>query len=410
LTYLNGGIHHQAPQRKDENALCRTQLAGHENLVEGTPVEAPRLIGSDLTDSDYVTLEARWINREVAIHAKLRRVDSLAGGEVIGRKGGNYAGILIPYFRPGSDQVREYRLRRDQPDLQYDSSGNLKPRQKYLSPPGRSNMLYVVPGVVGSLLGETELPNVITEGEFKTLALWRLAHHGSPSRARFLPLGVSGVYNWRGTIGKTVGPDGSRLDVKGAIRDLEWINWEGRRVVIAYDADAVTKELVRVARSELAANLRGRGALVGFLEWDVARGKGIDDHLALMGADTRSAVGDAQPAMQPMGRKEAGGALVASAYSSLLFSQHLRSGQSHVPRNIWKRSAPLLKHVRHDQTRFWLQTRVLAGVHESGAEEIPDSFLNCGIRVCPIGDELLNKVMNQKVRGWYASWHQKCRQ
>lgn len=62
--------------------------------------------------------------------------------------------------------------------------------------------------------------------------------------------------------------------MKGAIPDWEWINWEGRRVVVAYDADAVTKELVRVARSELAANLRGRGALVGFLEWDLAGGKG----------------------------------------------------------------------------------------------------------------------------------------
>jgi hypothetical protein len=47
-------------------------LAGPENLVKGTPVEAPRLIGSDLTDSDYAALEARWINREAAIHAKLR--------------------------------------------------------------------------------------------------------------------------------------------------------------------------------------------------------------------------------------------------------------------------------------------------------------------------------------------------
>jgi hypothetical protein len=74
--------------------------------------------------------------------------------------------------------------------------------------------------------------------------------------------------------------------VKGAIPDLDWAAWEGRRVVIAYDADAVTKELVRIARSELAAHLRGRGALVGFLEWDVARGKGIDDHLAVAGPET----------------------------------------------------------------------------------------------------------------------------
>ena len=101
-------------------------------------------------------------------------------------------------------------------------------------------MLYLVPGVSQLLLRDASLPIMITEGEFKTLALWRLANHGSPARPRFLPLGVSGVYNWRGTIGKTVGPDGSRLDVKGAIPDLDWVAWEGRRVVIAYDADAVT--------------------------------------------------------------------------------------------------------------------------------------------------------------------------
>jgi hypothetical protein len=44
----------------------------------------------------------------------------LTGGEVIGRKSGNYAGIVIPYFRPGELNVREYRLRRDQPDIEYD--------------------------------------------------------------------------------------------------------------------------------------------------------------------------------------------------------------------------------------------------------------------------------------------------
>jgi hypothetical protein len=188
----------------------------------------------------------------------------MTGAEIVGRKNGNYAGILIPYFQPGSNRVREYRLRRDQPDLEYDSAGNLKAKQKYLCPPGRSNMLYLLNGVEPSLLSDPDLPIVITEGEFKTLALWRLADNELPAGPRFLPVGVSGVYNWRGTIGKTVGPDGSRLDVKGAISDLDWIVWKGRRVVIAYDSDAVTKEHVRIARSQLAANLRGRGALVGF--------------------------------------------------------------------------------------------------------------------------------------------------
>ena len=30
-------------------------------------------------------------------------------------------------------------MRRDQPDFEYDSAGNLKAKQKYLGPPGRSN-------------------------------------------------------------------------------------------------------------------------------------------------------------------------------------------------------------------------------------------------------------------------------
>ncbi|MBZ5620768.1 MAG: DUF3854 domain-containing protein [Acidobacteriia bacterium] len=286
MNFLNGSIHHQDPQRKDENALGTLAYVGCEQSRESIQSQGANLIGSGLTDADYAALESRWIDRGLATSAQLRRVDSLTGAEVIGRKGGDYAGIVIPYFHPESSQVREYRLRRDHPDLEYDFAGNLKVRQKYLSAPGRSNKLYLPPGLSQSLLREPALPIVLTEGEFKTLALWRAANHGTPGRPRFLPVGVSGVYNWRGTIGKTVGPDGSRLDVKGPLPDLDWIVWTGRRVVIAYDADAVTKEAVSIARSMLAANLRCRGAFVGFLEWDIARGKGIDDHLAAVGPDT----------------------------------------------------------------------------------------------------------------------------
>jgi hypothetical protein len=271
LNSLNGSIHHHCPQTKDENASERRHFVAGDPLEHSRILGAPSRVGSDLTTSDFSELESRWIDRGLALQAGLRRVDSLTAGEIVGRRGGNYAGILIPYFHPDSDQVREYRLRRDHPDLEYDSAGNLKPRQKYLSPPGRSNMLYIVPGIDPRLLQDLSIPIVVTEGEFKTLALWRLAHHDSQGRPRHLPVGLSGVYNWRGTIGKTVGPDGSRLDVKGVIPDLDWIGWQGRKVVIAYDADAVTKQLVRVARSELAAHLRGRGALVGFLEWDIVK-------------------------------------------------------------------------------------------------------------------------------------------
>jgi hypothetical protein len=72
---------------------------------------------------DYAALEARWIDRALADRARLGRVDSLTGAQVVGRRAGNYAGMLIPYFHPGSDRVREYRLRRDQPEYEYDSAG-----------------------------------------------------------------------------------------------------------------------------------------------------------------------------------------------------------------------------------------------------------------------------------------------
>jgi hypothetical protein len=40
--------------------------------------------------------------------AHLRRADSITGGEIISRGSRNYAGILILYFLPRSDQVQVY--------------------------------------------------------------------------------------------------------------------------------------------------------------------------------------------------------------------------------------------------------------------------------------------------------------
>jgi hypothetical protein len=38
----------------------------------------------------------------------------------------NNADIIIPYLRPAEGEVHEYRLRRDQPDPEYDSARNFK--------------------------------------------------------------------------------------------------------------------------------------------------------------------------------------------------------------------------------------------------------------------------------------------
>lgn len=237
-----------------------------------------------LTADDYRNLEARWITSELADAAKLRRVDAVTGREMVGRKTGDFAGIAIPYFLPGQTTVREYRIRRDHPDLEQQSDGTVKERKKYVSPPGRGNLLYIPPMIPPELLTRVEIPIVLTEGEFKALALWRLSNHDSET-PQFLPIGLGGVWNWRGTVGKAGGPNGGRRDVKGVIPDFNLISWTGRSVIIAFDADARANRDVMAARDGLAGESRRRGARAAFLEWDPALGKGIDDHIAVVGPD-----------------------------------------------------------------------------------------------------------------------------
>jgi P4 family phage/plasmid primase-like protien len=240
--------------------------------------------GNALSDADYSSLARRWIDRQLAEAARIRRVDSDTGRLLVGRHDHrSYEGLAIPYFLPGESRVREWRLRRDHPDIEY-KDGKPKECGKYLSPPGRGNMIYFVPGTYQEVVQSTATSVILTEGEFKTLALWRLASHESPV-PRFLPLGLAGVWNWRGTVGKTAGPNGDRRDVKGVIPDLGLVAWEGRRVIIAFDADADQNEQVEIARNLLARELRMRGAEVAAVSWDVMQGKGVDDLLANVGPE-----------------------------------------------------------------------------------------------------------------------------
>jgi uncharacterized protein (DUF927 family) len=251
------------------------------------------LSGGPLSTADYARLEQRWICRDYADGAMLRRVTSIEGAEIVGRQGkpGEYDGIIIPYFNPLNGLLRDYRLRRDHPEIELDSRGGRKERHRYLAPPGKGNMLYVPVGVDPELLQNTELPLVITEGEFKTIALWRAAWHAigeSSDRPSYLPIGLSGVYNWRTRAPKTVDAEGHRVDAPGPIVDLLWIAWPGRLVVILFDSDIRIKIDVWVARDRLTAELHGRGAEVAWFPWakDIPpEQKGIDDYLAARGPD-----------------------------------------------------------------------------------------------------------------------------
>ena len=247
--------------------------------------------GTPLRESDYESLLQSWIDRESAGKALLRRVTSIEGAEIVGQKDGHdYSGIIFPNIWPGDEYVREYRLRRDSPDIRYDKGMIRKPERKYMGPPGAANLLYFVPGTPAAWLEETDLPMIITEGEKKTIALARLAWYelsDASERVRFLPVGLAGVWNWRGRIGKEGGPNGQRLDVKGTIPDLARIKFTGRKVIIAYDSDVNTNDGVRAARVELAHHLSQEyGAQVHYAELPTIgenEKTGIDDLLAAAG-------------------------------------------------------------------------------------------------------------------------------
>lgn len=183
--------------------------------------------------------------------------------------------------------LREHRLRRDRPELEQKPDGTLKERGKYLSPPGHGNLLYFTPGTDPKWLADPTLPVAITEGEKKCLALFGLAWYGLGDVAtcpRWLPIALSGVWNFRGTVGKAPGPDGDRRDVKGVIPDFDRIVWMGRRVATIFDRNVATNDSVAAARRELSKELTRRGAIVEVIDLPEVDGvNGIDDLIGALG-------------------------------------------------------------------------------------------------------------------------------
>ena len=248
--------------------------------------------GSPLSPDDLLTLEKCGITHEVAEQAMLRRVVSVEGAEIVDRRGrGDFAGIIFPCVWPGEQHVRAYRLRRDRPDFEQRPDGTQKEQGKYLSAPGGANLLYFTPGTDPAWLADPSLPILMTEGEKKCLALTGLARHdlgNATTRPRWLAAALPGVWNWRGTIGKTPGPNGDSRAVKGVIPDFNRILWQARRVVIVFDADLDANESVQFARKGLTRELQERGASVAWFAWPKdlpPETKGIDDFLAARGPE-----------------------------------------------------------------------------------------------------------------------------
>lgn len=245
-----------------------------------------KLTTPPLSTADLEILEREsWIDPATADTFGLYRVTSAEGAALVGRADReDYAGLVFPVYWPGDGLPKEYFLRRDHPPLEQ-HNGTLKPKQKYLAPPGRGNRLLFGPGESTDALTDAIRSIVLVEGLKKLCAAWRLARHDTP-QTRFVGCALSGAWNWRGTIGKTGDATGMRVDVKGAIPDLDRVTWTDRKVLVLFDSDASTNPSVGAARHGLVAELRRRGAHVTAPDLpalDETDKTGFDDLLARNG-------------------------------------------------------------------------------------------------------------------------------
>jgi hypothetical protein len=243
--------------------------------------ESRRAGTGNLSPADYAALERSYITPELADAAGIYRVASLEGRAIVGRESSrdDFSGIVFPYRMPGSDYVVAHRLRLDQPRLSSDDQHE----QKYLQAPGTRNRLYFSP-CAPALWSDTTVPLVITEGEKKDLALWRMALETGAGAPAFLPVGLAGVWGWRGTIGTRANARGERVPEKGPLPDLDRILWSGRTVTILFDTNAASNPSVAAARRNLACELTRRGAMVFLADLPAAVGvNGCDDYLYQFG-------------------------------------------------------------------------------------------------------------------------------
>jgi P4 family phage/plasmid primase-like protien len=236
-----------------------------------------------LSKRDLESLSKSWISPEYAERAHLYRVDDIEGAALVGRAGAHgYAGTVYPNCWPGEQYRRSVQVRRDVPDVEI-KNGRPRERGKYMNPPGEMNRAYITPGVDAALLSDTNADAVFVEGPKKTIATQRLLDH---SGLRAVAVGLSGVFNYRGSIGKMPDANGQRVTVKGVIPDIERITWTGRKVTILFDANASSNPMVAAARNGLAVELASRGAKVFIADLPEGQGvNGIDDYLAINGPE-----------------------------------------------------------------------------------------------------------------------------
>jgi hypothetical protein len=178
-------------------------------------------------------------------HASDLEIRELLG--INGRTGQDLSGIVFPCRDPRDGRLLGHRVRLDVP----------VDGQKYLSEKA-CRWLFVV-SMERDALTDTSIPALIFESEKSALAFLAL---GERHKRRYLTVSTGGVWGWKRRSGTELQPDGGRESISGPSPSLDWIAWEGRKVVINFDSNVAGRKDLEKARLELARELSRRGARV----------------------------------------------------------------------------------------------------------------------------------------------------
>jgi hypothetical protein len=247
-------------------------------------------------------LRKRGISPEFAIASsvrsaadnELRRLNFEASLPVDQRKQG-LQGLCFEYRDPWTGGPLTWRLR---PDARFDIDG--KPA-KYLSRLGDSLRPFFPHTTTAELLADPKAEAIITEGEFKALAI--AENLGPLSKKPLAVIGLAGVNGgWHREKRIVAHADGGHekksFGAPRLIVELERIEWRGKRTWIVFDSDVASpRHATEFKRSKysgaigaeytLAELLRARGAEVRIVEIpDGGAGEkvGADDYIAHHGS------------------------------------------------------------------------------------------------------------------------------
>jgi hypothetical protein len=200
--------------------------------------------------------------------AKTMKCESCLDGSSLGFRYPG-AGFTLPYFDQDGKPTKFFRFRYVE-DVTRDGFDTItKQKQiRYVQPANISPQVYWAPQAPWKkILADKDQPLFITEGEKKAACA---------SKNLIATIGLGGVWSFKSAHANV-----------SLLPELAKIKWEGRRVYVVYDSDAVSNRNVLMAEAELARQLVERGASVYIVRLPDSMDKkvGLDDFIVAEGAE-----------------------------------------------------------------------------------------------------------------------------